>query len=115
MYSLGFPLLFQRRLFYSKVINRIAVSVFSVYVLEWYARPFFFQYFDIPSMKGLFQPVCTICFAMGVFLVCVGIDQLRLLTTQWLEMRFENLECFLFDKTIDLLKRHISAFANNNT
>lgn len=108
-------LLFHRRTFYNKLINRIAVSVFSVYVLEWYVRPFLFQYIDISNMKRFFQPMCTICFALGVFLVCLGIDQLRLLTTRWLERRFENFECFLFDKAKTFLKRRIPTLAENNT
>lgn len=75
----------------------------------------FFQLFDISSAKVLLQPVYTICFALGVLLVCTGIDQLCLLTTQCLDKRFENLECMLFDKAKGLLKRRIPAFADNNT
>lgn len=91
-------LIFSRAHFYNQTINQVAKSVFAIYVMEWFARPFLLQYMDIPNINILIQPIATIGFTILVFLICTAIDQLRMLTTSRLENSFEALELHLFNK-----------------
>lgn len=91
-------LLFSRIHFHNKVINQIAQSVFAVYIMEWFARPFLLQYINISSLNPFIRPLATIGFAIVIFTLCATIDQFRMLITSNIERRFESFECALFEK-----------------
>lgn len=91
-------LLFSRIHFHNKAVNQIAKSVFAVYIMEWFVRPFFFQYIDILSLSPLIRPLATIGIAIFIFILCAAIDQFRMLTTSSIERRFESFEYDLFEK-----------------
>ena len=91
-------LLFSRLTFHNVVINQIAKSVFAIYILEWLARPFLLQYLNLTLLNIYLQPIATIGFSIGVYLLCGGIDQLRLLTTSRIADWFESVEIRLFEK-----------------
>lgn len=94
--------LFLKVNFTNTIINRVALSVFSVYILEWYIRPFFLQRINVP-MTSTFMPIFTIGVAAGIFLTCVIINQIRLISTSKLERLFVDFEC----KLVQQSKLHI--------
>lgn len=89
---------FPRAIFHSRIINQIARSVFAVYILEWFVRPYLLQYIDIPSLSPLIQPLATIGIAIFIFFLCTAIDQFRMLTTSNIEKKVESFECALFER-----------------
>lgn len=91
-------LLFSHLTFHNVAINQIAKSVFAVYILEWLARPFLLQYLNLSSLNIYMQPVATIGFSIGVFLLCSGVDQFRMLTTSKIAGWFESVEVRIFEK-----------------
>lgn len=82
--SLGLLMAFSKWNFHNKVINRVALSVFAVYIVHF--NPFVFPYFkhyvlfiynstnNIVTILSLFLFLCV------VFLICFLIDQLRIVS-----------------------------------
>ena len=97
--------IFLKTNFCNRIINKISLSVFAVYIMEWYARPFLLSYIDITNMNIHIQPFAIIAFAIVVFVACAGIDQLRMLLTSNIEERFEAFECSLYQKLTSFCKR----------
>ena len=97
--------LFIRKSFSNKTINKIAGSVFAVYIMEWYARPLLLQYVDIPALSSAIQPIAIIGFAIVIFLICAAIDQLRMYATFRLERGFESFEYASFEKAKESFNR----------
>lgn len=98
---------FTHRIFHNNAINQMAKSVFAVYVLEWFVRPFLFQFLNLSNLNAYLQFFAVIGFSVAVFLLCCGIDQLRILATSKIADRFETVEMRALGKAKDLIGKYI--------
>lgn len=89
--SLGVLVFFLKWQFKSKMVNRLAMSVFAVYIIHF--NPFVFPYFKegvleiYNSTSGAFTTLFIFLYLCLVFLICFVIDQLRVISWKMINCR----------------------------
>lgn len=89
--SLGVLMFFLKWQFKSKIVNRLAMSVFAVYIIHF--NPFVFPYFKegvlsiYNSTSGAFTTLFIFLYLCLVFLICFAIDQLRVISWKMINCR----------------------------
>lgn len=82
--SLCMLTLFSKLKFQSRVINKLAMSVFAVYIIHFH--PFVFPYFKevvitiFNSTSGIITVLSIFLYLCLVFIICFAVDQLRIIT-----------------------------------
>lgn len=91
--SLCILLFFNKMSFQNKIINWLAASCFAVYIIHF--NPFVFSYFinvakNIDStFSDISYILMIVIFLVSVFLICVLIDQLRIITWNLLKSKLQ--------------------------
>lgn len=91
--SLGVLMFFLKWQFKSKIVNRLAMSVFAVYIIHF--NPFVFPYFKkgvlaiYNSTSGAFTTLFIFLYLCLVFLICYVIDQLRVISWNRITSHFQ--------------------------
>lgn len=79
---------------HNRIVNRIALSCFAVYIIHF--NPLVFPYFTKgvmylwTSMSGIVAAACILAYLIAVFLACSAVDQLRIATWGLLAKRMKS-------------------------
>ena len=89
-----FLLAFNRMQIYSNIINNIAISVFSVYLVH--QHPFLYQHYQqlmqtmYSTLSGWGYVIFVLTFAFLFTLLCVAVDKIRILIWRYTSNKIVN-------------------------